>query len=61
MEVYIFLRSPVSEVPAAEKLPTTIHANSDGDAVKQAENLGPGELFKKIPRVPEKKTLKKAD
>jgi len=57
MDVYIFLRNHIGEVPVVERLPSTIYASSDEEARKQIEKMGPGELFKKIPR--EIKTLEK--
>jgi len=56
-DVYIFLPIHIGEVPAVAKIPITINASSDEEARKQIEKMGPGELFKKIPR--EIKTLEK--
>ena len=53
MDVYIFLRNHIGEVPVVERLPSTIYASSDEEARKQIEKMGPGELFKKIPRLVE--------
>jgi len=51
MDVYIFLRNHVGEVPVVERLPITVYASSDEEAAKKTLGLGHGELFKKIPRL----------
>ena len=56
MGIYVFLRAYISEVPVVERLPVTIDASSDEEAVEKTAKFGPGELFKKIPR---EKTLEK--
>ena len=52
-DVYIFLPIHIGEVPAVAKIPIMINASSDEEAAVKTVNLGPGELFKKIPRLVE--------
>ena len=39
MDVYIFLRNHIGEVPVVERLPSTIYASSDEEARKQIEKM----------------------